>query len=276
MRGYGVKRQNISHTFKKITNVFIHLSTQNLLSIVMVLLVLYQCYYAAMSTYIGWDTTYYIGTINSSLYLDTMYLYNGASGAKEGYLPIRYALSTFYMNSAVWCKWFGIEAIPMQRYIVTIIGQLMYHAFAYLIARSIWRNDRKKINIFIIANVLCTFLFVDNHTTAGFLLNRGYEAKAFCANVLILATIYCVLELRKNSNDFSKWRNMFIVLATSIPISMSALLTIPVLVIALLAMLFYHTNNINVIKRGIVCLIPNILYLLFYFLYAKGIFLIPV
>ena len=256
------------------------LSQENIINILLGLLMLFlivrQCQYASLSSYIGWDTTYYIGTINTSLYTDTMYFYNGASGLPEKELPFRYALSSFYMNSAVWCDWFSIEAIPMQRYVITMVAQLITNTFAFLIAKSIWRTDIKKIFIFMIVNILCTFLFVADHTTAGFLLNRGYEAKAFCANILILATIYGVLELRDNVDNIRKWRNLFVILSATIAISMSAIVIIPVLAFTLLVMLFYHTRSLNVIKYGIICLTPNIMYALIYLLNEKGIFVIQV
>ena len=247
-----------------------------ILGIAVLYLVARQCQYAALSTYIGWDTTYYIGTINTTLYTDTMYFYNGASGILEKELPFRYALSSFYMNSAVWCDWLSIEALPMQRYVVTMIAQIITNTFAYMIARSIWRTDKRKIYTFMIVNVLCTFLFVADHTTAGFLLNRGYEAKAFCANILILGTIYGVLELRDDVENIRKWRNLFVILFASIPISMSAIIIVPVLAFTLLAMLFYHTRNLKVIKYGIICLIPNVMYALIYLLNEKGLFVIQV
>lgn len=241
--------------------------------IVVLVLIVYQCLFAMFSTYIGWDTAYYIGNINTSLYTDTMYIYNGTSGVMEGALPLRYAMSGFYMNSAVWCRLFNVEAILMQRYIVTAIGQLETMMVVYLIAQKLFSTS-KQIGCFLIAYIGYNFLFITKYSSASFLLERGYEAKSFCANLLILATIYGYLCLRENIKDINNWRLFFVIVSSSIPISMSAILLIPVLVVTLVLMLFYENRQLIVLRNGIICLIPNIIYVLIYVLNVAGIFVL--
>ena len=234
-----------------------------------ILLVCMQCHYAALSQYYGWDTAYYLGTINTSVYTDTMYIYNGTSGLIEKELELRYALSSFYMNSAVWCKWFKLDAILVQRYIVTAMGQLMTNLFVYLIGRRFWQSNWK-IATFMSIQILLNFMFITTYSSAGFLLDRGYEAKAFCANLLVFATLYSAQRLWNDVRDKKAWIYLAVVLAATIPVSMSALLLIPALAVILLGMLLYEKKDTIVVKYGILCLIPNMVYVIVYFLYTQG------
>ena len=50
---------------------------------------------------LGWDFAYYMGNLTTSVSTDTMYVYDGSSGNLLQQLDLRYALSGFYMNTAV-------------------------------------------------------------------------------------------------------------------------------------------------------------------------------
>lgn len=238
-------------------------------------LILLQCYVAAASSFWGWDTAYYIGTVNTSLYTDTMYLFNGTSGLRENTLNLRYVLSSFYMNSAVWCRMFHIEALLLQRYVMAVICQLITDAVVLLIGKTLWQSSRKQV-ILLCAYILFNFFFVTSYSSAGFLLERACEAKAFCANALVLAVFYAVLQLYKDVNKTYNWRVLFIIAFSSIPISMSAILIIPILIFVLLCTLYYEKRSFKIIKYGMICLIPNFIYILTYFLYTKDILVIEV
>lgn len=235
-----------------------------------VALVLVQCFVAASSSYVGWDTAYYIGNINTTLYTDTMYIYNGTTGLPEWTMPIRYALSSFYMNTAVWCRYFGLEAILAQKYVMAIICQLMTNLFAYLVLRKLC-SSKKKIAWTMCIYMVCNYMFSTTYSTAGFLLERGYEAKAFCANVLVLAVFYGYLNLRKNVKEKKKWIDFFTILAATIPVSMSGIVSIPVLAFVLLVLLFFEHPSFRVVRNGVICLIPNGIYLIIYLLHALGV-----
>lgn len=250
---------------RKLINLFISEKAY----ILVVLLVIVQCLMAASSTYVGWDTAYYIGNINTTLYTDTMYIYNGTSGLPEGSMPFRYALSTFYMNTAVWCRYFDLEAIFVQKYVMTVIGQLLTCLFAYLVLQKLCLS-KKKIAWGLCIYMMCNHMFSTTYSAAGFLMERGYEAKAFCANLLVLAIFYGYLNLRKDVTGKSSWIDFFTIMAATIPVSMSAIVAMPVQAVVLIALLFFEHPSFRVVRNGVICLIPNGIYLILYLLHAIG------
>lgn len=226
----------------------------------------FVCYFTAIQNYWGWDTAFYIGTVSTTLDTDTMYLYNGETGAMEYVVSFRYALSTFYMNSAVFCKITGISAVMFQKYVMGILCVVMQGLILYLTGKRIFENKLEKAVLFAVTAGVLNFFFVSEFSTAQFLLFRSYEAKGYCANVVIPAVFLALLTLHQNVNKKENWKVLFLVMMASVPVSMSAILIVPMMVFAALAAEFIVTKNRKVITCGIVCMIPNGIYLIIYLL----------
>lgn len=108
-----------------------------------------------------------------------------------------------------------------------------------------------------------------------FLLVRGYEAKGFCANVIIPAIFYIALCFWKDVRTREKWVMLFLVCFASVPVSMSAIMIVPVMVAILMATELVVKRDFSMIWKGIVCVIPNGIYLIAYYLFTQG-FQIPI
>lgn len=246
-----------------------------LLMIVAFLIVIGQAYYGAVQFYTGWDTAYYLGTMNSAVYTNTMYQYDGSTGRIVSDINLRYALSTFFMNTAVVAKITGLHILTIQRYVVSSICVLMSNLIVYLIGKLIFSNDARKTSVLVILNVVFSYYLISEYSTSQFLLLRGYEAKGYCANVVIPATLYCMLRIWKRESK-ANWKLLFLVAFASVPISMSAILIVPVLIGLMLLAQVIIKKNWKELIYGFICVLPNILYLLLYFLYARGLLIIGV
>lgn len=238
--------------------------------------VLFLCYFTVIQNYWGWDTAFYIGTVNTTVDSNTMYLINGESGKAEHIIPMRYALSTFYMNSAVACKITGISAVMFQKYVISTLCVVLYQMILYLIGKRLFKGEIKRAVLFAIMAGMLNFFFVSEYTTSHFLLFRAYEAKAYCANVVIPAVFLIILMLHEEIEKKENWLLLFWVMTASVPVSMSSILIVPVLAgVALLGELLI-TKKVKIIKYGIVCMIPNGIYLVVYLLYTLQLFEIKV
>lgn len=234
--------------------------------------IIYQCIYY----YSGFDTAFYIGTVNTTLYTDSMYLFDGETGLAEKYLDMRYAFSGFYMNTAFWCRIFGLAPVIAQKYGMGSICVLMAFVLTFLIGKELFGDDTRKAYYYVIILGILNLFFISGYSTTDFLLLRGYEAKGFCANVVIPAVFYAVLVLWKDVGQKKRWQMLFLVAFASIPVSMSSLLIVPAAIgIAVLAECLAQ-KEIGILWRGIVCILPNAFYLVMYFLYTKKIWLIMV
>lgn len=236
-----------------------------------ILLVAFACWFQGTQQYIGWDTTYYIGTINTTVYTDTMYVYDGNSGVMAKTLELRYALSAFYMHSALLCKLASLSGILIQKYVIGTICILMHGLIVFAIGRRLFPDKEKKA-LFMTGLVFLMHLgFQTMYTASDFLLIRGYEAKGFCANVVIPAVFYAVVCLWQDKQRREYWVFLFMICFSSVPVSMSSILIVPAMVVVTVLAEWLLDRKWKILWQGFLCAVPNGIYLVAYFLYTQGV-----
>lgn len=251
-------------------------SKQVICYLTMAVLVLFFCYFTAIQNYWGWDTAFYIGTISTTVDTDTMYLINGESGVAENVLPLRYALSGFYMNSAVFCKITGMNAVYFQKYVMSTLCVLLHFSVLYLVGQALFEKCVVKTAGFLWAAGILNLFFVSEYTTSQFLILRAYEAKAYCANVIVPAIFWMLLLLHKDLQRKGNWKALFIIMLASVPVSMSAIFIAPAMVgVAVLGETILN-KSLRVFINGVICILPNAVYLVLYLLYTLDIWVIKV
>ncbi len=245
----------------------------HLLAALMAAAVLCECASAVlMQRNIGWDFAYYIGNMTTSVATDTMYLYDGSSGLLRKTIELRYALSSFYMNTACISQVTGVSALVLQKYVAGVLCVLLTNAVVYSFAMKVFHRDLKKSAILVTITVVMT-IFWDVYDTSGqFLILRGYEAKAYCANVVLPMVCYLLYRIWKDSGDQSSWARLFVTAFASVAVSMSCVVIVPVMIVIMLLahMAVEKKLDLTVIRRGICCLLPNVCYLAVYFCYSGG------
>ena len=250
-----------------------------LLLALMVAAVLCECATAVlMQRKIGWDFAYYIGNMTTSVATDTMYVYDGSSGLLRSHLELRYALSSFYMNTAWISQLTGISALVLQKYVTGVLCVLLTNAVVYSFAMEAFRGDRKKTAVLVTASIVLTIFWDVYDTTAQFLLLRGYEAKAYCANVVLPMVCFLLYCLWKNSKDRRRWAELFLVAFASVAVSMSSLVLVPAMIVLMMLahLLVERQLNMTVLWRVAVCVMPNVCYLVVYFASTRGWLMIKV
>ena len=127
---------------------------------------------------------------------------------------------------------------------------------------------------------LLNLYFVTGYTSADFLLMRSYEAKSFCANVIFPALILWFLKLHEQLDSKKHWMYLMLTVWGSVPVSMSAILIAPVMVAVFVLSECAVTKNLKknlyLCKNGVMCVVLNVVFLVMYFLFTKGIFMIRV
>ncbi len=244
-----------------------------LLAVLMAAAVFCECATAVlMQRNIGWDFAYYIGNMTTSVATDTMYVYDGSSGLMRSHLELRYALSSFYMNTAWISQITGISALVLQKYVAGILCVLLTNAVVYSFAMEVFHQDLKKTAVLVTITIVLTIFWDVYDTAAQFLLLRNYEAKAYCANVVLPMTGYLLYRLWKNSRAIQNWAELFLVAFASVAVSMSSLVLVPALIgIMLLAQLFVERQwDGALVLKGIVCMMPNVCYLVVYLAFTRG------
>ncbi|MCI9021236.1 MAG: hypothetical protein HFH32_10930 [Eubacterium sp.] len=225
-----------------------------------------------MQRNIGWDFAYYIGNMATSVATDTMYVYDGSSGLLRNTMELRYALSSFYMNTACISQATGISALVLQKYVYGILCVLLTNAIVYSFAMKVFRGDCKKTAVLVTITIVMT-IFWDVYDTSGqFLLLRNYEAKAYCANVVVPMTGYLLYRLWTGIGEKSSWAGLFLTAFASVAVSMSSLVIVPVMIVIMLLahMAVEKQLDFAVIRRGCFCLLPNVCYMAVFLCYTKG------
>lgn len=244
-----------------------------LLFALMAAAVLCECASAVlMQRNIGWDFAYYIGNMTTSVATDTMYVYDGSSGLMRSHLDLRYALSAFYMNTACISQLTGISALVLQKYMMGVLCVLLTNAVVYSFAMEVFHNDRKKTAVLVTITIVLTIFWDVYDTTAQFLLLRNYEAKSYCANVVLPMVCYLLYRIWKGSGERKNWAELFLVAFASVAVSMSSLVLVPAMIgIMLLAQLLAEQKwDALLLRRGIYCMLPNVCYLVVYFASTRG------
>ncbi len=234
-----------------------------------ILLLAFCCWFHGIQQYVGWDTTYYIGTVDTTVLTDSMYVYNGGSGGIEKTLDFRYALSSFYMHSAFLCRLTGIGGLLVQKYVLGTLCILMHGWIMFAIGRRAFPGVKKAL--FMVGLVFVMHLgFHTGFSTSDFLLIRAYEAKGFCANVVIPALFYAIFCLWQDAKKREHWFLAFLVCFSSIPLSMSSLVIVPAMMVVYALAEWLTVRKWQILWRAFWCVLPNGIYFILYFMYTAG------
>lgn len=213
----------------------------------------------------SWDTTFYIGTVVKSVDTNTMYIYDGYTGWKNVFINIKYAMCSFYMNDALIGIITKVHGAIICRFFNTVICHLIAAYIVYLLGRELFIEKKAAygmVCVFAVANLGLGTGYLAN----DFLLNRSYEAKAFCANVVVPGLLLVLIRILKNSDNRKKWISLLVVNIASVSISSSSLLLVPLMCALLIGTNIFVTKKWNHILWLLICCIPNVMYLLLYFI----------
>lgn len=244
-----------------------------LLTMLMAAAIFCECASAVlMQRSIGWDFAYYIGNMTTSVATDTMYLYDGSSGLLRSELELRYALSSFYMNTAWISQLTGISALLLQKYVMGVLCVLLTNAVVYSFAMEVFQKERGKAALLVTFTIVLTIFWDVYDTSAQFLMLRNYEAKAYCANVVLPMVLFLLYRIWKRGVTDAAFGELFLVALSSVAVSMSSLVIVPALIgIMILAHLAVERRwDTAVVWRTICCMMPNVCYLAVYFCYTQG------
>lgn len=248
------------------------LNVNKILILVLLFIIVLQIYYMVRNEYNGWDTAYYIGTMNTAIKTDSMYIYNGNDGTKETMISLRYALSGFYMYGVVLCRIFKIHVLLYCRYIIPIILSIISNMILFEIGHTTARknNSNYALVFVIIANIL-NFSFISTYSTSEFLLTRGAEAKGYCSNIIIPAIFLMAVHLNKDWKNKKYWIFLFIICLACNAISVSSILLVPVLVSIIALGLIVSEKNMVIFRRYIMVMIIPTVYVIVYILFSKNV-----
>lgn len=229
-----------------------------------ILLLLFQIVIALLHPNNSWDTAFYIGGVVKSVQTDTMYIYDGYTGWKDSAINLKYAMCSFYMHDAVISAISGVHAAIVCRLFNTLVCQLFSAYVVYCLGNEIWGESRSSC-LMVIFWITTNLGISTEYFASTFLLTRSYEAKAFCANIVIPGVIYLLIRIIKNPAVRTNWINLLILNISSVAISSSGLLLIPLLEGIILLVMTVIKRKPVYIWKIFICELPCVFYLGLYF-----------
>lgn len=257
------------------------------IKVLMFALVILQMYYIITNEYLGWDTAAYIGTVETSAVRNSMYLYQGESGRAISKIELRYALSGFYMHSAIWCRLLRIRALYFAKIVqggvlAVLANLLVYRLGCFFFSGKSYRGLIPEERVpdcasgLVIVCIVINVFFDSIYSTSDFLLSRALEAKAYCANFILPGILLFGLMLWREGQKRETKVCLFAALCSSVAISMSSLVIAPAMATIMLLPMLPKWKLGAWIRYYLLCVLPNVMYLILYLLYKAGIFVIGV
>ena len=240
-------------------------------SILIAALLLLQLYYMLTSRYSGWDTAYYVGNMNTAVFTDTMYVFDGSSGLKASILNFRYCLSSFYMQGSVVCLLTKLPVLLYCRYVTPAVGWLVSNVIIWEIGRrTVGKREKKYAWWFLGAVCAVNFFFASTYTTSEFLLVRSLEAKSYCANIVIPMIFLIAIRLWERWREKDYWIVLFCVTFACDAISFSSLMLVPVLLTVLCSAMLLVERKAVIFRNYVACMVVPMLYGVIFYFYVEG------
>ena len=127
--------ETCSGSFGSISEIWKNHSVMIILAGVVVLL---QCLIVIFYEDTTVDAAYYVGTVSTSVYTDTLGRYNPFNGAIQKAFQARYVFSAYPMHNAVWCRLLGIHPIVQAKQVMSCMNVVTANLIIYQIGKRLF------------------------------------------------------------------------------------------------------------------------------------------
>ena len=228
-----------------------------------------QCLIVIFYEDITVDAAYYVGTVSTSVYTNTLGRFDPFRGGALKHFQARYVLSAYPMNNAVWCRLLGIHPIVQAKIVMSCENVILANLVIYQIGKRLFGKNRKKADLMVL--FVCVLqLFCGTIYTAGtFFFTRSYEGKAILANVVFPVVLMCAMWLYEEKEDRKVWAVMFVTAISALGFSGSAII-FPAAVLAAMVPVMLMKHKLSNLPYCILCMVPSVLYAALYFACKLG------
>lgn len=211
------------------------------------------------------DAAYYVGTVSTAVYTDTMGRYNPYTGAVISHFSARYIFSCYPMHNAVVCSLTGIHPLIQTKTIMTAINIFVSNLVVYEIGLKMFKNHKIKSDLMV--GFVCLIHLFSNtiYTDGTFLLTRSYEGKSILANVIFPMVFYCAIRLYQDEKDRMVWILVFLTSVSAITFTGSSMI-LPVALSAGFLPVIAVKKKGKLLIPFLVSMTPSLLYIAVYFL----------
>lgn len=261
--------------FADFKNAILRLRKCNPYIITAILVVMLQLIFIVVSEYTEMDYMYYVGDVTTSVYTNSLSAYSPYTGLKLDVLSSRYLLSTYPMNDGIFSQVFNIHPLIIIRNITPMVVIFISNLLYYKIGKILFKNDTTKACVMLIIAFIINAFNYTIFTSSTFLFLRTYEGKAILPNILLPMVFLVFIQMLNNYKNKYNWIYLFCIAYCSCSITMSAMLIIPVAIVAFVFPVIIMKKDIKGLFKLTICLIPCFFVFIYYILSSKGIIIFP-
>lgn len=218
------------------------------------------------------DAAYYIGTVSTSVYTDTMGRYNPYTGNLLKAFQSRYILSAYPMHNAVWSHLTGVHPIIQSKEIMNTINVLAANLTIFQIGKALFDQNRKKADLMVVFVCLLQLFSYTIYTTGTFFFTRTYEGKALLGSLSIPLVLLCAVWLWKQTKEACPgeipermiWGILFLTSLSAVAFSGSAII-FPIVIAAGIFPVALAQKRFRWFVCSIICMLPSICYACVFF-----------
>lgn len=226
-------------------------------------------YKAVTAHDVGWDAAAYYGSVAESIKTNTLFQYDGESGNYMEGINLHFAISGFYMHSAVVCKVFSLHVLLFQNVVVRTILIFSNCLLMYQISGGILKEKNNRIYALLVYMAMCMIINSDR-MPEYFMLMRGGETKAYCGAMVYPAIVWLLINIFFNAESKKWWGYLLVVAFASVPISASSLVGVPIVIGAVTLVLAIYNKCVRYLLYGGICCMPNVIWGGIYLLNMRG------
>ena len=199
------------------------------------------------------------GANSGKLFLRNMYTGEGITRP-----DMTYALSGYYMHSAMLCRLLRADAVIVQHNIMGTICILMSLDILYLIGRAMFGNSSKRVwSVIVFYEIINAYLLLYSNKRY-FLLTGAYDEMAQLPYILVPIIILGYMYILRTKAENDGWRLMALCAASSCAVSISSIAAVPLMILCGAVTVMISRRDYRTIIRGVLCILPSIVYNVIY------------
>ncbi len=196
---------------RKLWKINFNIPPFNLYAFLAIIIFLIQIIIAVFGVHMDADDAYYLGTANTSLSTDTLFLIEPDTGYSSYTLNSRYAFSALMIFFAYLSKITRIHPLIIAHTIIPVLFISISYILWWEIGKFLFKEKEKRWMLFLLINVINVFGNTSVFTQSSFLLFRIWQGKALLPNVILPAFLLSFMKLYKKSAVKMQWLMLFII-----------------------------------------------------------------
>ena len=195
---------------KKIWQFSMNISDINIYAALASITFLLQIVAAVFFVHMDADDAYYIGTANTSLSTDTLFLIEPDTGYASYAVNTRYAFSAIMVFWSYLSKITGIHPLIIAHTIIPIVFISISYILWWEVGKCLLKGKEQRWIFFLLINVINVFGNTSVYTQSSFLLFRIWQGKALLPNIILPSFLYFFLKLYGNNCLKRQWLTILI------------------------------------------------------------------